>query len=182
MCADRALRLGDDLTALLDKAKALYDTPVSPVTQRRLDDNADDSNTLDPQRLSPIPREPDAPDDAMSSPGFTIADSDDDDDEELSQPGSTSSSPTPTANGENRSRSKMPHLEIPESAMCDEDSPRSPMESQSRSLTLEEGEVFRKGAVLGTGEVDEDDDEGKGDVSGEELKKEVSCSVSDHWN
>lgn len=40
-------------------------------------------------------------------------------------------------------------------------------------MTLEEGEVFRKGAALGTGEVDESGDEGLGDVSGEELKKEV---------
>lgn len=37
--------------------------------------------------------------------------------------------------------------------------------------------MFRKGAALGTGEVDEDEEGegGMGDVSGEELRKEVSC-------
>lgn len=47
-------------------------------------------------------------------------------------------------------------------------SPRSPVESHSRSLTIEEGEVFRKGSVLGT--VTGDDDEG---VPGEVLKESI---------
>lgn len=52
-------------------------------------------------------------------------------------------------------------------------SPKSPMDNHSRSLTLEEGEVFRKGTLLGSVKVESDDEE-LGDVSGEELKKEVS--------
>ncbi|KAA1138136.1 hypothetical protein PGTUg99_005538 [Puccinia graminis f. sp. tritici] len=46
--------------------------------------------------------------------------------------------------------------------------PRSPVESHSRSLTIEEGEVFRKGSVLGT--VAGDDDE---EVPGEVLKESI---------
>ncbi|WAR57754.1 hypothetical protein PtB15_8B807 [Puccinia triticina] len=46
--------------------------------------------------------------------------------------------------------------------------PRSPVESHSRSLTIEEGEVFRKGSVLGT--VTRDDDE---EVPGEVLKESI---------
>jgi len=46
--------------------------------------------------------------------------------------------------------------------------PRSPAESHSRSLTIEEGEVFRKGSVLGT--VTRDDDE---EVPGEVLKETI---------
>jgi hypothetical protein len=59
-------------------------------------------------------------------------------------------------------------------------------------MTLEEGEIFRKGLALGATEVpDEDEIEegtvgngnavglGLGDVSGEELKNEVSFSIVD---
>ncbi|KAI9602282.1 hypothetical protein H4Q26_001569 [Puccinia striiformis f. sp. tritici PST-130] len=46
--------------------------------------------------------------------------------------------------------------------------PRSPVERHSRSLTIEEGEVFRKGSVLGT--VTRDDDE---EVPGEVLKESI---------
>lgn len=50
-------------------------------------------------------------------------------------------------------------------------SPLSPLESQSRHLTLEEGEVFRKGAVA----VDIEDEEL--DASGEDLRKEVCIKL-----
>lgn len=49
-------------------------------------------------------------------------------------------------------------------------SPLSPLESQSRHLTLEEGEVFRRGAA-----VDVEDEEL--DTSGEDLRKEVGHSL-----
>ncbi|PLW05869.1 hypothetical protein PCASD_23868 [Puccinia coronata f. sp. avenae] len=58
-----------------------------------------------------------------------------------------------------------PRLESPSSK---DDLPRSPVESHSRSLTIEEGEVFRKGSVLGT--VTRDDDE---EVPGEVLKETI---------
>lgn len=44
-------------------------------------------------------------------------------------------------------------------------SPMSPLEHQSRFLTLEEGEIFRKGAVVNI----EDEEE----LSGGELRKEL---------
>lgn len=102
----------------------------------------------------------------------------DDDDEEESE-GSRAGSPTPAASPSTRTAPALSHLHIPSAEDGEVDaaealSPRSPMESQSRSLTLEEGEVFRKGAALGTGEVDEDE-EGE-EVSGEELRKEVSVA------
>lgn len=71
---------------------------------------------------------------------------------------------------------------------------RSPIESESRAMVAEESEVFRRGLALGVDDVsDEEDDEDhhhhhkskkvtvdegqllkKSEVSGEELKKEVS--------
>lgn len=47
-------------------------------------------------------------------------------------------------------------------------SPRSPVESHSRSLTIEEGEVFRKGSVLGTAIGDQD-----AEIPGEILKESI---------
>lgn len=50
----------------------------------------------------------------------------------------------------------------------------SPTERVSRAWVEEEGEIFRKGTKLGVAEAEEDDEEGEGDVSGEQLKQEVS--------
>ncbi|KAG0152500.1 hypothetical protein CROQUDRAFT_35490 [Cronartium quercuum f. sp. fusiforme G11] len=48
--------------------------------------------------------------------------------------------------------------------------PRSPVETHSRSLTLEEGEVFRKGTVLGTADLDDEETQ---EVPGEILKESI---------
>lgn len=50
-------------------------------------------------------------------------------------------------------------------------SPRSPVESHSRSLTLEEGEVFRKGSVLRTADVDDEETQ---ELPGDILRESVS--------
>jgi len=49
----------------------------------------------------------------------------------------------------------------------------SPVEKASKAWVEEEGEIFRKGMVLGVGEDDEDEE----DRSGEQLKQEVSCTL-----
>ncbi|MBW0514263.1 hypothetical protein O181_053978 [Austropuccinia psidii MF-1] len=49
-------------------------------------------------------------------------------------------------------------------------SPKSPVESHSRSLTIEEGEVFRKGSVLGTAVLNENEDD---EIPGEILKESI---------
>lgn len=81
-------------------------------------------------------------------------------------------------------------LKVPES---NSPSVRSPMESESRAMLAEESEVFRRGLALGVDDVPDEDDEGdrernaveddgqlkkKSEVSGEELKKEVSLEAS----
>ncbi|GAA93571.1 uncharacterized protein L969DRAFT_95783 [Mixia osmundae IAM 14324] len=51
-----------------------------------------------------------------------------------------------------------------------EECPRSPMESQSRIFTLEEGEIFRRAEALGAAHIDEEDEDAK-DMSGDALKE-----------
>lgn len=88
---------------------------------------------------------------------FSITGSDDSDSEE-----ELTTKPTPSIVTEG--------LDSIESA-----SPLSPLEQQSRNFMLEEGEIFRKGVI-----VDVENEEL--DVSGEELKKEVSTIVSSSFN
>lgn len=52
--------------------------------------------------------------------------------------------------------------------------PRSPVESHSRSLTLEEGEVFRKGTVLRTADADDEETQ---ELPGEILKENILVRV-----
>ncbi|KAM0789324.1 hypothetical protein ACM66B_000160 [Microbotryomycetes sp. NB124-2] len=182
----KAQSLGDDLTALLDRAKTLYDSPVS---------QASPSPASPLQHLSsPAPL---AHDDEPSSPGFTIGGSDDD--EELGSDGSRPSSPTPSgmvrpsATQDDQQAGSLPDA----AEISGQETARNAIESQSRSLTLEEGEVFRRGTALGAVDVleesdDEDEDEAKtsaadgnadkvdaGDfsrrrrVSGEQLRREI---------
>lgn len=171
--------LGDQLTSLLDRAKTLYEAPSASALSSPARPTI--NGVASPPQLkipsSPIPT---SPADQPSSPGFILV-ADSDDDSDSSRP----NSPTPAASSVSEATSStaptVPRIVIPARSPlevvgdeADESSalsPRSPMGDQSRSLTLEEGEVFRKGAALGTGEVDE---EGLGDVSGEELRKEVS--------
>ncbi|KDE03683.1 hypothetical protein MVLG_05872 [Microbotryum lychnidis-dioicae p1A1 Lamole] len=142
---DRAVLLGDALSALLDRAKALYEPKVAP-------------STLQVTPTGTVEAE---------STNFVLDDSDSEDD--YSAP-ATSNPETGDAT------SKATDVAAPnEDAVNDDDnemSIKTPLEFQSRSLTLEEGEIFRKGSALGTGQVDDDDDE-LDHVSGEELKKEV---------
>ncbi|KAK4048240.1 hypothetical protein OIV83_004945 [Microbotryomycetes sp. JL201] len=179
----KALSLGDDLTALLDRAKVLYDSPgpqkpPSPASPLQ-------------HLSSPVPT---AQEDEPSSPGFTIGESDDDEAIESDQ--SRPSSPTPSG----LVRPAATRDEQRSGTVEGQESSRNPIESQSRSLTLEEGEVFRRGTVLGAVDVleesdDDDDDDDVGAVeslapegsengessefsrrrrvSGEQLRKEI---------
>ncbi|KAM0745905.1 RNI-like protein [Meredithblackwellia eburnea MCA 4105] len=164
---DRASAIGDRLTSLLDLAKITYGSEAdesrlkSPVSPQQAQGNGNGGLT------SPTVAAPPEP---ISSPSFSIADSDEEDDDSAS-----TGSPSPAPNDPSTSHPAMPSISIPNAAVDLErevdhtvESPKSPMESQSRSLTLEEGEVFRKGQALETAE-----DEELADVSGEELRKEI---------
>lgn len=158
---DRAELLCEQLTTLLDRAKSTYATspPVAPLTL-----SPPSSSLTSPNRR------PNPPQEHVSSPSFSIGNSDDDDEEDDDET-------TPTiADAPKVGPPAMPSISIPGTDIDVEEeeesgngSPRSPMESQSRFLTLEEGEVFRRGTALETV-----DDEELVDVSGEELRKEVS--------
>ena len=154
---DRALLLGSQLSAILDRAKQLYDP--TPSTEEST------------PALSSLPSAiPPRTDSTSSSP---IQDADEE--QEIITLDASSKQPP----SDSPSTNTLPSLSVP-SATTEDDldnsplSPRSPIESQSRTLTLEEGEVFRKGSVA-IGEREMDDDE-LGDVSGEDLKKEVCLS------
>lgn len=77
-------------------------------------------------------------------------------------------------------------LEVDE-ASSSSDSLRSPIQSESRAMVMEESEVFRKGVALGVDDVPSEDEEDDGEdgeerkkqseVSGEELRKEVRGCV-----
>ncbi|GAA5879576.1 hypothetical protein JCM16303_003257 [Sporobolomyces ruberrimus] len=181
---ERAEILLIELASLLDLAKTLYDRPSASATAPK-----GNRSDLRPATLE-IPQAPAHPDEQPSSPSFSItsSDSDDSDREGISDP------PTAEEKGE-ASKPELSHLSIPSPGSTPPASPstsshRSPIETSSRSMTLEEGEIFRKGLALGATEVpDEDDDEqegrqsvagngsavglGLGDVSGEELKNEL---------
>jgi len=202
LCAERAEMLLTELASLLDLAKSLYDRPSSS--------NGATTNARRPSTLEIPPQPPLHPDEQPSSPSFSLTSSDSEDSEDDA---SAPSKPIPAEiidSSSSSSASEKPelsNLSIPPSTSPDSDSStppaspsthhRSPIETSSRSMTLEEGEIFRKGLALGADQVpdeDDDDDEGKnemqgggegngsaiglglGDVSGEELKNEVSLS------
>lgn len=170
--------LGDQMSAILDRAKLLYDHQPSgaapPPTPSK--------STPTPSRLAMPPllqTTQAAENDLLDSPSFSIADSDEEDDLPTEP-----SSPTPRRMLNPvalvRAASLSPTIPAPGAALdavVDETtlaSPRSPMENHMRFLALEEGEVFRNSAVA-IGDRGVDDDE-LGDVCGEDLKKEVSRS------
>lgn len=101
--------------------------------------------------------------DMPSSPGFSITDGAESSEDEDQRPRGSLS------------------LALPErpAAFGEEGapSPRSPVEQVSRGMTLEEGEVFRKGTALGVGAETESDEE-EGDVPGHELKETVRPILS----
>jgi hypothetical protein len=114
----------------------------------------------------------------ISSPNFSIGDSDNDSDAEELDVGSLP--PTPGAETLNPgigldvtgSRSAR-ELSLDNLAPgADGELLTSPMEQVGKAWMEEEGEIFRKGTRLGV--ADEDEVEENGDVSGEQLKIEVS--------
>ncbi|KAK4703652.1 protein phosphatase 1 regulatory subunit 37, partial [Phenoliferia sp. Uapishka_3] len=162
---ERAVRLVDQLTALLDLAKGTYDSPkppsLPPTTPPSLRQLSTPGRSNGQHLTSPISP---SSEDHVSSPSFSIADSDDDEDDAASVASTGSPSP-PTAETQLPS---VPRIVIPGLESNSDGSPKSPMESQRRFLTQEEGEIFRRGTALETA-----DDEELVDVSGEELRQEL---------
>lgn len=142
---------------------------------------------------SPI-RSPASPSHQISSPSFSITDSDSSDcdssEEEVQEQSHSPSDPTdssifggiPKVSGlQAISRQEPPpSLNLPSPTLTEpspsKPSPRSPVENHSRTLTLEEGEVFRRGIS----KIGEDDDrtlldvlDGQSGIDGEELKQEI---------
>lgn len=147
--SEKALDLADQLSAVVDRARKLYEPHSSPAPQ------TPPSKIIIPGTL---PFRPD-----VISPSFSITDSDDSDDE------SPTHSPAPVSIALPKEEEVSAELDIP--ATVEDGSLRSPLENQSKSWTAEEGEVFRRGTALGT--IEHVEDEEIVDVSGEELRKEV---------
>jgi len=166
------MSLGDQLSAILDRAKRLYDPAPSTPSKPSLTPLQTNGSTHLVLPDSPA-RNASSPSEVLSSPSFSIADSDEESgDEDGSDEGPES--PSRKARPTTTNRTLVLSLEAEGVHDGDGESLRSPIDSHSRSLTLEEGEVFRKGTALGAADVS---DEELGDVSGEDLKKEVSpCS------
>lgn len=173
--------------------------PGDPSANGRL--TLDTNNLLSP--LTPI-RSPASPNRQVPSPSFSITDSDDSDaesseasddtDRGANEPGHVDQdSPlqSPSKNSRATAKKRVSGLSISSTtananggvASSNEKghphpSPRSPVESQSRSLTLEEGEVFRKGLSLVGDKGDKtlldvlDEDE-EAHVEGDTLKQEI---------
>ncbi|GAA6018758.1 hypothetical protein JCM11491_003437 [Sporobolomyces phaffii] len=186
---ERAEMLLIELASLLELAKALYEQPASrsnggPSTDRR---RADPPSTLEIPHTSPA-----HPDEQPSSPSFSLTSTDSEDSDASAKPEVPAGTST-----EDTARPRLADLAIPPSSPPSASPPsgspstlshRSPIESSARSMTLEEGEIFRKGLALGASEVADNDDAeegsaadgngtavglGLGDVSGEELKNEL---------
>jgi len=142
--------LDTELLHLCNSATALLEgKPLPP----------DSSAFLQPSPLSPSVVPP-------HSPSFSITDSDDEDSDDgqrtdtklsLDIPSDTRLIPQPL----NTSPSSSPSESL-----------RSPIESASKFMTLEEGEVFRKKTILDAENEDESEDDQE-DVSGEVLRQEI---------
>lgn len=107
----------------------------------------------------------------LSSPNFSIGDSDDDD-------GGPADDGASSSGSDDDERA----LAIPSSTTTAAPEASTTAESPTGRKSLrwveEEGEVFRKGVVLGAADVgDEDEDGADATVSGEQLKKEVRCRL-----
>jgi len=174
------------LAILLQRATNLYGFETQINTPLRLLTADMSSELLSPH--SPI-RSPASPSQQMSSPSFSITDSDGsecdssvEDDQDVFSDGETEqaanvfgSKPAEATGRSGKRTPRPPSLELPRRT-SPTSSPRSPVENHSRSLTLEEGEVFRRG-ISKIGEDDErtllDVLDGKEDIAGEELKQEI---------
>lgn len=176
---DRVDSLLAELAQLLDLAKSLYDAPPLPAK-----DDAEAITTA----ASPLPQV------VHGSPRFSPeASSESGSEEDLDV------APEPLeeiSGGPGRSKPDAIALPTKEDLLdADVAAPplRSPMESESRAMVEEESEVFRRGVALGVDEVSDEEDEEddgevsvhteeggvkkKSDVSGEELRKEVSVPL-----
>lgn len=141
---DRATTVNEQLAAIVMRAEVLYSGKSSH--RPHIGDSIHS-----PHLASDV--------DEIDSPSFSITDGDSSD-EEGQVPGGSK------GNGSGL------RLDLPTGPFVEPPiSPRSPVES--RAMTLEEGEVFRKGQALGVGD-DEIDDKATEGVSGEELKETVS--------
>lgn len=175
------------LAILLQRATNLYGFESEITTPLRLTT----TNLVNPALLSPHSpiRSPASPSQQLSSPSFSITDSDGsesdssvEDDRDLfssnANPDDTAGLKTLSPKADSVSPTRTPRplsLELPHRTSPSA-SPRSPVENHSRSLTLEEGEVFRRG-ISKVGDDDErtllDVLDGKEDIAGEELKQEI---------
>ncbi|BGO92036.1 hypothetical protein NBRC10512_001011 [Rhodotorula toruloides] len=159
---ERAELLLTELSSLLDLAKSLYDKPPPSLQQ-----NGAGSPHLEvPEGSSAVDVPP------PSSPTFSLQGSDSED-EAAAQAAIDKNAGDDTAEQT---------LEVDE-ASSSSDLVRSPIQSESRAMVMEESEVFRKGVALGVDDVPSEDEEGEGEdaeerkkqseVSGEELRKEI---------
>jgi len=175
---ERAEVLLTELASLLDLAKNMFDRPPPSLSA------SNDAPAVTAAGLTvPAPADVDNP---PASPTFSLQDSDEEE-------ADTADAARPAAADGSTLSNSAPSLSVKPATLLlpDDSSPssssgpsspslaRSPIESESRAMVAEEGEMFRKGVALGVDEVgDESDDEGAKEVSGEELKKEVRRSPS----
>ncbi|GAA6058925.1 hypothetical protein JCM10212_002877 [Sporobolomyces blumeae] len=176
---ERAELLLTELASLLDLARELYDRPSesnTPLDSSRSSTNGTRRDLARPATLE-IPGPPANASEQPSSPSFSLTSSDSEesaDEQERDLDNGTvtlSSSPAPGPSatellGADRSTSEngvaaSPSTSASPPLASPPSSPhrRSPIESSSRSMTLEEGEIFRKGLALGTSQVPDDDDD-----------------------
>lgn len=154
-------------------------TPARTPSPRAAVHNGTRASTDEAGKLSP---QPDRASEEPSSPSFSIADSDDDSFtgspiKKRHQVGRTRSADRAQEEEAESAEHGVDALVLPRSEAAaagasqrsEVDSPKSPIENHSRQYTLEEGEILRRGAALGT--IDDEDVE---DVSGEVLKREVT--------
>lgn len=176
--------LNTHLAILLQRASNLYgfDTKTGP-RLHLLATDASGEALLSP--YSPI-RSPASPNQQVSSPSFSITDSDgsegnssmEDEVDFFSRGDNLSVDQSRTAAEVAHSPERTPRpppLEL-SSPTSPTSTPRSPVESHSRTLTLEEGEVFRRG-ISKIGDDDErtllDVLDAQSEIAGEELKQEI---------
>ena len=172
--------LSSQLAILYQRADARYGHKQQQTPLK----NGQNSSLLSPALDTTPIRSPASPSAQLPSPSFSITDSDDDDESSTDEErGAVDDQQTPVkSQAKRREASKDLHVvtspvdadELADSLSQNIASPRSPVDRYSRSLTLEEGEVFRKSSskIAGDDErtlLDLLDDEG----AGERLKQEI---------